>query len=175
MTKENTQKPNKQLLSNLQSADSLTVIKTIEQLRESGNASYIPVLIEILHYSDNPEINSKIITLLSDLKHSDAISLITEAIQNEKYTEELKDLVAVCWENGLNFSEYLSLFVDLVIEQNFEVAFEAYTVIQNMPGKISQQLLDEQIDKIEEALPNASEQKKQLLIDIIDFLPSICG
>ncbi len=166
-------KLNKHILCDLQSSDSLKVIDTIRELRDSGNASYIPVLMELMLMTENPEIKSRIISLLADLKQSDAIPLIIDAIQDKKYAPELKSLVSVCWENGLDFSNYLSLFVDLIIEQEFVVAFEAYTVIQNMTGKVTPEVLDQVTIRIREALLNSDEQRRALLQDTLDFLPEL--
>jgi hypothetical protein len=99
--------------------------------------------------------------------------LIIEAIQNQKYAPELKELVSSCWENGLNYSNYLSLFIDLLIENDLEVAFEAYTVIMNNEHKIDQEIIDKEVERLEKALPAMSETKRQLMLDVIDFLPSI--
>jgi len=163
----------KNILKGLESADSLRVIETLEELRVSGKVSDIPVLIELLHLSQNAEIKSKITGLFSNLKDSDAIPLIIDAIQNQKYAPEIKELVSSCWENGLDYSNYLSLFVDLLIENEFLVAFEAYTVIMNMIAKIDQAKIDFEIDKLEKVLPKTSDEKKTLMLDVIDFLPSI--
>ncbi|GET31757.1 hypothetical protein PbJCM13498_06200 [Prolixibacter bellariivorans] len=163
----------KKILTNLQSEDSLMVIETIKELRETGNSSYIPVLIELLHSTDNPEIRQKIIRLLAELKYSDAIPRIVEAIQDKKYASELKELVSVCWENGLDFSQYLSLFVDLVIESEFMVAFEAFTVIENMVGKIDDSYKNEQVEKIKAAKENATTEKMSLLEDLERIIPEI--
>ena len=51
------------------------------------------------------------------------------------------------------------------------VAFEAHTVIMNMSGKISQDIVDKESNKIKRNLLDADESKKQLLHDILDFLP----
>jgi hypothetical protein len=130
-------------------------------------------LIELLHLSENSEIKSKITNLFANLKESDSIPLIIEAIQNQKYAPELKELVSCCWENGLDYSNYLSLFVDLLIDNDFLVAFEAYTVLMNMTAKIDQRKLDIEIEKLEISMQNASEEKKGLMMDVIEFLPSI--
>ena len=173
MTTDHTQNNHKNILEGLQSADSLKVIETLEELRVSGKVSDIPFLTELLHLTSNPEIKSKITGLFANLKESDAIPLIVEAIQNQKYAPELKELVASCWENGLDYSNYLTLFVDLLIDSEFLVAFEAYTVIVNMTAKIDQVKIDAEIDRLEEAMKTASDQKKPLMLDVIDFLPSI--
>lgn len=173
MTNEHTPHTHKNILEGLQSADSLKVIETLEELRVSGKVSDIPFLIELLHLTQNPEIKSKITDLFANLKESDAIPLIIEAIQNQKYAPELKELVASCWENGLDYSNYLTLFVDLLIDSEFLVAFEAYTVIVNMTATIDQAKIDIEIDRLEQAMQNATDEKKALMLDVIDFLPSI--
>jgi len=173
MALENTHQEHLNILKGLESSDSLKVIETIEELRFSGKSSDIPLLIELLHLSNNPEIKTKITQLFANLKESDSIPLIVEAIQNQKYSPELKELVSSCWENGLDYSNYLSLFVDLLIENDFLVAFEAYTVIMNMVTRIDQKKLDVEIDKLDKAMQSASEEKKVLMLDVIDFLPSI--
>jgi hypothetical protein len=173
MAGENTSNDHKNVLSGLESSDSLKVIETIEELRVSGKVADIPVLIELLHLSENSEIKSKITNLFANLKESDSIPLIIEAIQNQKYAPELKELVSCCWENGLDYSNYLSLFVDLLIDNDFLVAFEAYTVLMNMTAKIDQRKLDIEIEKLEISMQNASEEKKGLMMDVIEFLPSI--
>ncbi len=163
----------KDILKGLESADSLKVIETLEELRVSGKAADIPILIEMLHLSSNPEIKSKITALFGTLKESDAIPMIIEAIRNQKYALELKELVASCWENGMDYSMYIPLFVDLLIENEIEIALEAYTVIMNTEQRIDQQIIDIEIEKMEAILSAMTEQKRQLLLDVIDFLPSI--
>ena len=173
MTKNNTPKPNQQILNKLQSNNADTVIETVNELRDSGNLSYIPVLIDLLHPSGDTEINSIVMNLLADIKDSDIVPLLIDAILDKKYTEERKQLVSLCWQNGLDFSAYLSTFIDLVIAEDFELAFEAYTVITNTDKKISPELMNNETDKMEAALPGADEQKRQLLTDIIDYLPEL--
>lgn len=173
MAGENTPNDHKNILSGLESSDSIKVIETIEELRVSGKVTDIPVLIELLHLSQNPEIKSKISNLFANLKESDSIPLIIEAIQNQKYAPELKELVACCWENGLDYSNYLSLFVDLLIDNDFMIAFEAYTVIMNMTARIDQRKLDIEIDRLEKSMQSTTGEKKVLMLDVIEFLPSI--
>lgn len=161
------------VLKGLKSSDSQKVIETIGELRESGNVAYIPLLLDLLISTPDTEIRKKIRELFSNLKDSDAIPIIISAIQDPKYAPELKGLVSSCWENGLDYTAYLSMFVDLLIEKDLEVAFEAYTVIMNTENKIDQSIIDIQIEKLEKALISVPELKRQLLLDVIDFLPSI--
>lgn len=171
MTEKRLYKTDQTTISNLESADHELVLNTIKKLRESGNSAYLPKLIGLLHESGNNEIKKEIGKLLAELKHRDAIPVLIEAIQNKNYSKNRQLLVSACWENGLDYSNHLSLFVDLVIEGNFMVAFEAYTVIINMSGKIPSDIADKESHKIKRAFPEADENKKQLLHDLLHFLP----
>lgn len=173
MTTENTNNEQSNLLQVLQSAEPLQVIETIEELRVSGKVSDIPMLIELLHLTQSQEIKAKITSLFASLKESDAVSIIVSAIQNPQYAPELQKMVSSCWENGLDYSAYLSVFIDLLIQNDFQVAFEAYTVIMNTENRINQSVIDQQIDRLEKSLSSIDEQKRQLILDVIDFLPSI--
>jgi len=173
MNSEAVQNDHDSQLKGFLSADTEQVIESIEELRVSGKTSDIPVLLELLHLSQNKEIKSKILSLLANLKDKESIPLMMAAIQNQRYAPELKQLVSCCWENGLDYTPYLPLFVNLLIESDFLVAFEAYTVITNMETTIDQNLTDVEIDKLDRALHTASDEKKPLMLDVVDFLPSI--
>ncbi|RKD88448.1 HEAT repeat domain-containing protein [Mangrovibacterium diazotrophicum] len=171
MTKEDSAKINQDTITNLQSSNAELVNETINQLSESGNSAYLPFLFELLHSTSNDEIKRRIARLLAELKHSDAIPLIIEAIKNKAYTKELQYLVSACWENGMDYSEHLSLFIDLMIQHEFMIAFEAHTVITNMTGKISAATCEQESTKIKNALTQVSEENRQMLEEVLEFLP----
>lgn len=173
MSIDQSQNEHTNLLKGLNSADPEIVLQTIEELRVEGQTSDFPILLEMLRVARNPEIKSKITALFASLKDKETVPLMVEAIQDEKYAPVLQQLVSACWENGMDYSRYLSVFVDLLIEKEFLVAFEAYTVITNMETAIDQVLLDIEIDKLDKAMLSASDERKALMLDVVDFLPSI--
>lgn len=164
-------KLNTETIEKLQSGNSELVNDTLDNLREAGNSAYIPLLVELLHSTQNNEIKKRVAKLLAELKHSDAIPMIIDAIKNQTYAEELQYLVSACWENGMDYSDHLSLFIDLMIEQDFMIAFESHTVITNMTGKISSAIREQETRKIEAALNVVEDEKRDLLLEIIEFLP----
>lgn len=173
MSVEQTPNEHTNLLNGLNSADPEIVLQTIEELRVEGQTSDFPILLEMLRNVGNHEIKSKIIALFANLKDKETVPLMVEAIQDERYAPVLQQLVSACWENGMDFTRYLPVFVDILIEKEFLVAFEAYTVITNMETPIDQVLLDIEIDKLDKAMLSASDERKALMLDVVDFLPSI--
>lgn len=173
MTVENSQNEHNTILKGLNSANPDIVLDAIDALRASGKTSDIPVLLDLLLKSRNPEVKARITGLFSNLKDKETIPMLINAIQDKKYEEVLQQLVSSCWENGLDYTPYLPVFVDLLIEKDFIIAFEAYTVITNMEKAIDQRLIDAVIEKLDKAMHTTTSEKKSLMLDVIDFLPSI--
>ncbi len=164
---------NRKLLAQLNSGDSELIDQTIEEIGESGDSSMIPVLTGFLHDTDDLEVKGKIFKLFGELKHVDAVAELIQVIQDPRFADEQADLIACCWQNGLNFSPYLPFFTDLVITKEFKVAFEAFTVIDNMYGKIEEIVEEETLGKIRIALEGADDQKSYLLRNLLEIIPQI--
>jgi len=162
-----------EILKNLKSSDPEFIIETIDKIRESGNREIMNGLLELLHETKIPEIKKSVLDLFSELKHNESIPLLIEAIKNEKYLHERKDLIACCWQNGLSYNGYLPLFIELVIKEPFEVAFEAFTVIENMYGTIADEVIESETINIISALRHTSEEKSYLLNGLLTIIREI--
>lgn len=158
---------------NLKSRNPEILLQTIDQIRVIGNAAHFVELLELLHETNNQHIKKQILKLFSDLKSTDTIPFMIEAIQNKRYADELKELLNCCWQNGLNYSSYLPLFIDLVIKEEFLISFEAFTVIENMYGKIDKTVITQQLEKINNSLGINDEQKKYLLNELKNIIPNL--
>ncbi|MEI6142563.1 MAG: HEAT repeat domain-containing protein [Mariniphaga sp.] len=163
----------KKILSDLKSTDIEFVIETIGQIKESGNSVILLALIDLLHDTPHIEINKAILDLLAEMKDESSIPTLISAIKNDKYINERKELVASCWQNGLNYNEHLPLFIDLIISADFLVAFEAFTVIENLYGIIPEEVIEQEVVKIQNALIEADEQKGYLLKNVLTIIRDI--
>ena len=163
----------KKIITNIKSTDPVLVLETIGKIRESGNSYILAELIELLHNTKHSEIKKSILNLLSELKNKDSVPILIASIKNERYLNELKDLVTCCWQNGMSYNEYLTVFIDLVIHHEFLIAFEAFTVIENIYGKIEDEIIEPEIVKINEALINSDEQKVHLLNGLLTIISDI--
>ena len=163
----------KEILTNLRSSDPEFVLETIDKIREAGNPVIMEGLFDLLHDTSSSEIKKSILTLFSELKNKDSVPLLIGAITNERYIDERKDLIASCWQNGLNYNEHLSLFIDIVINESFLVAFEAFTVIENMYGRIADEVIDQEVIKVTNALTNSDEEKAYFLNGLLTIIREI--
>ncbi len=160
-------------VSNLNSNNPEIVLQAIEGIRATGTCAQFGELLELLHETKNKEIKKGILRLFSELKSTDTIPLMIDALQKKRYADELKDLLTCCWQNGLNYSPWLPFFVDLVINKEFFVSFEAFTILENLYGKIDEDIISRQLVKIDNSLKDADEQKRYMLNELKHIIQNL--
>lgn len=161
-----TKKTDPAVIIQLMSPHEEVVLQALQDLRSGGSPVYIPVLAEILLTGNGMEIRNKVLGLLGDLKEKESARVLVETIQNEHFLPVRKELIAACWQNGLDYSPWLPQFVDWVIAHETEIAFEAFTVIENLENFPDAEIRETEIRKINQALQDADPTKAYLLKEL---------
>lgn len=156
----------KQLLSN----NPVTISNTVKELRKTGMEKFIPELTDLMLNTKNKDIKKMLLAAIADEKNPEVIPKLTQAIENKRNHQNLADLVSVCWQNGLDFSPYLQLFTSLAIEENYFVAVEALTVIEQAVPQAEISLQNDCIHQIKNQLKQTQKAKQPLLIELIHIL-----
>jgi hypothetical protein len=160
-------KTDKNIQANLFSANTVTVLAALNTLKEKGNKAYLPLLFDLLNSNPEAEVEKEIMFILNNLKIKDAVPVMAEALQNQKYRPIWEKITTACWQTGLDFKNYLPVFVDLVINEDWETGLEAFTVIENMESFPDQEIVETSKSKIHDALKIADDQKKYFLHEIL--------
>jgi len=163
---------NQVFVKGLTSHDTPIILETLEQIRHEGDCTILSHLFDLLVDTYNVEIKNAIAALLNDLKDKSSVASLVEGIRNPKYQSELAVIVSACWQCGLDFSEYLSDFVDLVLTNNYLVAIEAFTVIESTDARFADELLSANILKIKAQLCNLAPDRKPLVAELLKLLES---
>ncbi len=161
------------LKSALKTGNPELISHALEEIRTKGDDSYLAPLVQLLHTSNTRETKEIVYQLFNDLKNENSVDQLIALLKVEKDLDILERLVASCWQNGLNYSKHLPYFVQLVIDQEFQIAFEAFTVIENMYGKINDDVERLLIEKINEGIHRAEERKQYLLKGLLEIIPNI--
>jgi hypothetical protein len=146
------------------------VLFTINQVRNSGQTSVLPHIIELLNLENNSSIRLSIIELLNDLKKQEGTIEIINALKNKNYQSIQKLLLISCWQSGLDYSKHIDYFVDLFIGEDFEIAFEAFTIIENMDEVINHEIINPLINKLKSEVSKNDESKTELMIELVAIL-----
>ena len=113
----------------------------IEQIKQEGDISIVPELLDILLQNQDTNIITNLTALLSDVKESDFKTVLMEGSGKA-------NLLRICWESAIDFSEYLDVFVDMLLREDFIAALEASTVIENLHGNIPEEKIHIAIQRL---------------------------
>ena len=140
---------NKQdILKQLSSNDMDIVRGAIEQIKQEGDISIVPELLDILLQSQDTNIITNLTALLSDVKESDFKTVLMDKLINAPAGSGKANLLRICWESAIDFSEYLDVFVDMLLHEDFIAALEASTVIENLHGNIPEEKIHIAIQRL---------------------------
>ena len=164
---------NKQdILKRLASPDVQTVAGAIEEIRENGDISIVPELLEILLHSNEPAIVTPVTSWLSDVKDTSFKTVLMEKIINAPAQSNKANLLRICWESAIDFSEFLEIFTDILIQEDFINALEASTVIENLNGNIADEKIEVAIKRLR---AECKGDKTFLAEDAIAYLEELLG
>jgi len=170
MTDTQKQKADPAILALLASPRKEVVLEALDKLRESGNPLYLPRLLDLLLEHPSVEIPAAVLAMLAEVKYRETAHFLAEAIGQERFLPVRQQLVTCCWQNGLDYAPWFTLFLKLVLDAPFETAFEAFTVIENMDPLPPADLLQEGISTIREALPASTGPQTYLLSELLAIL-----
>jgi len=134
---------------------------------EKANAEHVDMMVELLCDSKYKSSRQEIFNFLK--KEPKAVELLMRGIVEAK--GDKKALVAACWESNIDCTRFLPLFAEIVIRDNFEIAMEAITVIEQITGDVTPQQANELLAKVKESFTAQSETPKAaLLLELVELL-----
>jgi hypothetical protein len=134
MENENTQ----ELIKQIQSGNTQTIIEAIDEIRKHGNNSILLPLARLLKETKDKIVEKNIIELFKDIKDQNAAECFIEILKSKEFHNIQKTILSICWQSSLDFSNFIDVFVIIFINEPFDVAFEAYTVIENLKPEMTE-------------------------------------
>lgn len=99
-----------------------------------------------------------------------AVDLLMSAIR-EATPENKKKLLTACWEAGLDCTPNIDMFAEIVMNDDFPIAMEALTSIENMHGALTTEHAGALLNRVMEIYPSQIDTPKgHLLADLIELL-----
>ena len=79
------------------------------------------------------------------------------------------DLLSLCWQTSLDFSEFFEDFIEIFIKSGLKNSFEAFTVIEYFED-LDKKIIRKNIDKLQQRIDEIGIDKKDLLVDLVNIL-----
>lgn len=154
----------------LKSSQKHIILEGIQELRMDGKTNELIPLIDLLNNTNDPEIKSHASSLLFEIKNQQAADILVDSIKNKGYNSVKKILISACWQSGLDFSGHLVFFAELVRVNDFENAFEAFTVVENCSDNASLSDLETAIIETKNYLGNNQVGENKLIQELLLLL-----
>jgi len=147
-------KKNSFVVSLLKSNNKSQILEGIELFKKDGKPEELTEVFLLMRSSTYEEIIRSAYLMISEVKDQSAVRVIVQTILDKNFSSIQKLLVAACWQTGLDFSEHLGVFTDIVRESDLETGIEALTVAENFAEKATLENIETEIELTRKYIKN---------------------
>lgn len=104
--------------------------------------------------------------IFKSLKEANAQIMLVSAIKAADKHEEKAKLIAASWESGLDFTNNFLFFAELVGNDDFQIAMEALTVVENIEGNIDETILTKALEMAQSSQSKNADLVNELMTNI---------
>ena len=170
MTDKKSKPSNLEWIKKLNSGNEKLIKESLETLRGKGNKDLIPEIGSLLLSKHSEEINKSVFSFFTDLKEQSSVIKYVQFLSDNMNIKDYHLLISACWENGLDYSEHIHFFADLILKEEYFTAIEAFTVIVENIDKLNLQKRNELSEYINKQSKKISQEKAALINQLISIV-----
>jgi hypothetical protein len=163
------------LIKGLFSKNEKIVSETLIELRTRGSIEVLPALFDLYFGHRAGSFEKEILSLINDVKDPDAVPIFMDAIKKYKGYEGFENLVSACWQCGLDFSKYIDHFIELVIEDDYGIALEGFSVIEENVSHMTSQQRTARLEYVRSKFEFVPVEKKALVNELMSVINAFPG
>lgn len=153
---------NNEILKKVQSGNPELLAEAVKEIKENGDLSIAQALVETLQDMRDSHTMKTIVNLLADIKENAFREIVINQLQTTSQSAVKVELLRMIWESSLDYSQYLPIFLEILQNDEFSIAFEASTVIENAVHNLT----EEQQVQLHEFIETFPEDKQFLIENI---------
>lgn len=167
-------KRTQKLIEALASRDERKVIGALKQIPHDGTVDVIRPMLSLLATEPSADVQLLLQNSLFNLKDAASLPVLIEALRDAEFADIQVEILESVWQSGLNGAEYLNAMVSIAVNNDYLVAIEAMTIIENSEGFSDEdlsngiKLLDKALEKKTEKFELLSSLRQMLLDKLLD-------
>lgn len=151
----------KAILKDINTGEEKKIIDGLKALKVNGDDNVIAPIIDVWKKGVSPKAEKEIIAFIGDIKSSSSAQSIMDVLLDDDYQDVHMPLLTTIWNSKVDYSEYIVDFVSIAVHNDFMVALECLTIIENMEGPFEEHhILDAEII-LREFAENHNENKTE--------------
>lgn len=148
------------------------ILATLKEIRISGQALIIPLMIDVLEKTKDNSIREEILSILGQLKDKGSVAYIVEALASGAVKNYRKEFITTCWQSGLDYRDHITLFAKEFVKGDYVTAIEAFTVIEEWIFESSPEKITECKKYLIDAVSEIDNEKKPLYVELVKLVES---
>jgi len=173
MNNDLNEKKDNLIIEKLNSSNESKINEAIAEIRQNGKPEFFPHMINLYKNSSSYIVKQQLFDTFIDIKDVNVIPYIVQTLKNPEYKNIKKDLLNICWQTSLDFIDYVDIFIEIFIFDDFETAFEAFTIIDCIDNKPDTHFFQKSIDLLISNTENIKENKQFLFEEILNKLNNL--
>lgn len=161
------------ILEALKSKNEIDIIATLQKIKEYGNTSHLIEVINLICAAPSNIVQKQCIEIARLYQSDEMASILLPMISSNINTNAKKILIALCWEANLSLQNELGIFINLLSDENYEIALEAYTVITENSMGIQEKKKNEYCEALTSLEKVIKSDRKFLIDDCIQLLENV--
>lgn len=157
----------KDIEAQLQAKETKEILETLKDIRQTGHAYILPLIFKLINTNPNQQIHEEVFQMLGQVKEQDCVNYLVEEIKSGNSKHNITRLIATCWQSGLDYSQFLDVFVQQFVHEDYVTAIEAFTVIEEWMHNASQEHIEKCISLLKEQISIISAEKKSLYMELV--------
>jgi hypothetical protein len=159
------------ILKKLYSENDELVIELLDKLEPNIQKSIVPALIDLLGTTKSHKVKHKLALIFHDLKDQRVLPALVKEIFRPYNKNYRGPLVYAC--EVFDCSQYISDFLKLTVDDNYEVAMTSVLVIENMKGPFEKNELFDYVEYLEEQFGREELLHKEFVKDALEHLKKV--
>ena len=106
------------------------VLDVLKNISEKGYSEIVTDLISLFASSQFENVRKQTYFILSNLKDKNSVLYFMDGLKLQPESEARTQLISACWQNGLDFSNYLEYFIEIISKESMFNSIEAFSVIE---------------------------------------------
>ncbi len=173
MTDNTNENENKFILetkATLKSNDEKMVLSKLREMKVSGNVKILPYILDLLKTSNSENIIQEVLNIIRDLRDQKCVPVIIKYVDDNKVGEHIRDVLSSCWQSRLDYHGHLNSFANCFLHGDYQTALEAFTVIEEMLWKSTEEQIQSCRKVIMNNASNINEEIKPLYNELLKVL-----
>lgn len=146
------------------------VINTITILKQTPHYEIVDSLFDLYLTTQRAEIKTQIFNFFIDIKDERFVEKLIFSLDKPKFSAVINDIISICWQTGLDFSNHIDVFISKMLNGTDETAIECLSVIESSLNQLNDDKKKELILFLNKRKNDFDGLKKSLIEDAIYML-----